>query len=338
MTDPEHIIDTPADAVVAKNTFPIVAQLGVLAFILAAVFGSLYLVGANQQIAEPTPVAPQPVLHTALSTKDPIIPKLDETMYVRAEAAYVWDIRTQRALYSKNADEVLPLASLTKLMTTLLAHELITEQTNTTVSLNAIRQEGSSGLTAGEEFTAKELQELALISSSNDAAYALAANVGELLGAQNPETQFVTGMNIRAEELGLETLHFENTTGLDLSQYKPGAVGSARDISFLMEHIVTDYPELIAPTQETTTRVYNNAGLYHDVRNTNTTVSQIPNLIGSKTGYTDLAGGNLTIAFDAGYNRPIVITVLGSTREERFTDVLRLVHAIQDSFRTKDVE
>ncbi len=78
-------------------------------------------------------------------------------------------------------------------------------------------------------------------------------------------------------------------------------------------------------------RIYNTDGEYHDAINTNDIVSRIPNLIGSKTGYTDLAGGNLTVAFDAGFDRPIIITVLGSSREERFTDVLKLVNAVQEA-------
>ena len=98
-----------------------------------------------------------------------------------------------------------------------------------------------------------------------------------------------------------------------------------------MEYIVTEYPQIVTPTQQETTRVYNTAGAYHDVENTNDIVNKIPNLIGSKTGYTDLAGGNLIIAFDAGLNRPIVITVLGSTREDRFADVLKLVDEVQKS-------
>jgi len=61
--------------------------------------------------------------------------------------------------------------------------------------------------------------------------------------------------------------------------------------------------------------------------NTNIFVDKIPNLIASKTGFTDLAGGNLVIAFNADINRPIIISVLGSTEEGRFTDVLQLIEA-----------
>jgi D-alanyl-D-alanine carboxypeptidase (penicillin-binding protein 5/6) len=195
-------------------------------------------------------------------------------------------------------------------MTALLAYELTDPQKAAVISSRALGQDGSSGLSEGEQLTIKELNKLALVASSNDAAFALGAAVGALLGDKDPTTQFVAGMNVKADELKLSSLKFKNTTGLDLSPTEPGAVGSAKDISFLMEYILKN-------------------GDYHDIENTNEILYAIPNLLGSKTGYTDLAGGNLTIAFDAGMNRPIVVTVLGSTREERFSDVLRLVHAVQ---------
>jgi D-alanyl-D-alanine carboxypeptidase (penicillin-binding protein 5/6) len=136
-------------------------------------------------------------------------------------------------------------------------------------------------------------------------------------------------MNLKAEELELNTLEFKNTTGLDLSPSEPGAIGSAKDVSYLMEYILQNYPELIESTTLGGARIYNSQGEYHDIENTNEVIYAIPNLLGSKTGYTDLAGGNLTVAFDAGMDRPIIVTVLGSTREERFSDVLRLVNAVR---------
>ncbi len=308
----------------AKNRFPILVQLGVLSFIMLGLFGVLLLPdpAPKQQIVTP-PQVQQPI------TVSDSTPQKISDVEVRAVAAYVWDVRAQRALYSKNATEALPLASITKLMTSLLAYELVEDDATAAISLSAVRQDGNSGLKAGEELTTEELREIALISSSNDAAFALGANVGALLGGQDPMAQFVRGMNIRAEELGLNTLEFKNTTGLDLSEIEPGAIGSARDVSFLMEYIITKYPEIITPTQMTSAKIFNTAGDYHEVINTNELVSDIPNMIGSKTGFTDLAGGNLTIAFDAGLNRPIIVTVLGSTRNERFTDVMKLVSEVQ---------
>lgn len=323
---PPYIIetDTPSE----KNKFPIILQLGILSVIMVGIF-STWIFQDIQTTKEPE-VAQVNTTVTETHELNTAPKKIDENIPLIAEIAYVWDVKNQRALFNKNADKVWPLASITKLMTTLLAHELIAENELVTISLPAILQEGSSGLAPGEQINVEQIRELALISSSNDAAYALAASVGSLLGEQDPASQFIQGMNIRADELGLNSLQFKSTTGLDLSETEPGAIGSARDVSFLMEYIITNYPSIISPTKQLATRVYNTDGAYHEVSNTNQLVQDIPNLIGSKTGFTDLAGGNLTIAFDAGMNRPIIITVLGSTHDGRFDDVMTLVKEVQN--------
>lgn len=324
--EPNQISESEKPSTPSK--FPVLGQLAVMSLIMFALFSGL-IFGADDP---DKPLTPTPIVTNETDRGPVVLDTISENdVQLRATAAYVWDVQAQRALFSKNAFIGLPLASITKLMTALMAHELIESNKSTSITLSSIRQEGSSGLLVGEELTTSELRELALISSSNDAAYALAASVGVLLGNDDPTAQFVRGMNIRADMLGLDTLKFWNTTGLDLSLTKPGSIGSARDVSFLMEYIIIEYPEILEPTQRTSTRVYNTDGEYHDANNTNQIVQEIPNLLGSKTGFTDLAGGNLTIAFDAGLNRPIIITVLGSTREERFTDVLALVEAVQES-------
>lgn len=305
----------------------VVLQIAVLLFILGGLF-SAYVMEKSQ-----TATVKQSVENGAAAIKknDAPIPQKLSNVEVRAKAAYVWDVQNQRALYIKNAETALPLASITKLMTALMAHELVDQNQNAIVSTRALLEEGSSGLAPGERLTYVELNKLALVSSSNDAAFALGASVGSLLGDNDPTAQFVSGMNIRADELKLSTLKFKNTTGLDLSPSEAGAVGSARDVSFLMEYILKNDAEILAPTTKSTGRAYSSSGEYHDYENTNEVIYAIPNLLGSKTGFTDLAGGNLTIAFDAGLNRPIIITVLGSTREERFSDVVRLVNAVRDN-------
>jgi len=307
--------------------FPIVSQLLVLTVILGGVFGALWF---TQSDPSDTAAATEQINRITYDSNS-IAPQKLDAVVLRADAAYVWDVAGQRALYKKNEGETLPIASITKLMTSLLAHELVTDQTTVDISRAAIAQFGSVGLIEGEVLTAEKISELALVSSSNDAAFALAASVGQLLGERDPAQQFIAGMNIRANELQLPTLSFKNTTGLDISANEPGALGSARDVSFLMEYIVVNYPELLSATIEPSVRVYNTEGAFHDANNTNAIADQIPNLLGSKTGYTDLAGGNLTVAFDLGLNRPIIITVLGSTRDARFSDVLTLVEAVQDS-------
>ncbi|MEK7462300.1 MAG: serine hydrolase [Patescibacteria group bacterium] len=316
MNDNNHIL--------GNRRVVIVFQLLLLLVILSGLFGT-FLLDKRQSanVTEAVPLNEAPLSELNKET----LAELSE-VEVRAKAAYVFDVTRKEALYSKNEESVLPLASITKLMTSLLAYELAAVDTTTELSSRAARQEGSN-LVAGEKFTLDELNRLALVSSSNSAAYELSASVGSLLGDRDPTAQFVEGMNIKAAELKLESLAFKNPTGLDISPTEPGAVGSAKDVSLLMDYILKEHPELLEATTRGGARIYNSQGEYHDVENTNEILYAVPNLIGSKTGYTDLAGGNLTIAFDAGMNRTVIITVLGSTREERFSDVLRLVRATQ---------
>jgi D-alanyl-D-alanine carboxypeptidase len=315
-------------SLLSQRRVVILLQVGVLLIILTGLFSAIFI-GPKQTASVPDTVDIKTLPTKNIGDEPP--PASISEVKVRGKAAYVWDVKGKRALYAKNEDAVLPLASITKLMTALLVYEIASLDTNTKLSTRAVAQEGGSGLTAGEEFTLKNLSRLALVSSSNDAAFALGASTGALLGDRDPALQFVEGMNIRAEELELNSLVFKNTTGLDISLNEPGAVGSAKDVSLLVEHILEEYPELLEATTLGGARIYNTQGEYHDIENTNDALYAIPNLLGSKTGYTDLAGGNLTIAFDAGMDRPIIVTVLGSTREERFTDVIRLVNAVRSN-------
>jgi D-alanyl-D-alanine carboxypeptidase (penicillin-binding protein 5/6) len=327
MTDDTYIIPVLEPTEALPRRFPVVAQLLVLGTLFLGIFGfAIFTPGLwlKDKVATlPTPIAP-----LVVATDDTkIIPALD-TVSVVARSAYVYDVRTKRALYNKDADHILPLASVTKLMTALIAHELVDGEKTVTVPKSAVLQSGTSGLAEGEQFTSQALADYAVLASSNDAAYALANAVGAMIDTTNPNQTFVQAMNLRATELGLLNLKFSNPTGLDLSPTEAGAVGTAREVSFLMEYILTNYPSILEPTTLTSTRVYNEGGAYHEAENTNPIVARIPNLLGSKTGYTDLAGGNLTIAFDAGYNRPIIVTVLGSTYDGRFSDALALIDAI----------
>ena len=210
-------------------------------------------------------------------------------------------------------------------MTALLAHELLQEHDTIVISEAAIKQDGSSGLSAGEAFDRLALSDLTLMSSSNDGAYALAYAAGGVLSTDDPANAFVQAMNIRASEIGLTGTYYLNPTGLDLTLSEGGAYGSARDMAFLMEYIITKAPTILSYTKDPERNIYSEAGVAHDTENTNYFVNDIPGLIGSKTGFTDLAGGNLVVAFEAGLNRPIIVVVLGSTRQDRFTDVMTLV-------------
>ena len=333
--DTDYMIDTVEETTqseVAVRRFPVLAQLTVLALVLAVIFSGMFIPGLlkEKNIANmPAPEAPLVTAQTNLPTIDAL-----DNISIEGKAAFVYDVKGKKALFTKGADTVLPLASITKLMTALVAHELVDDSKKITVPSSAISQSGSSGLREGEQLSVQALSDYAMLASSNDAAYALANAVGAIIDKNNPNQTFVNAMNVRAEELGFSNFTFYNPTGLDVDTNDAGAVGTAREVSFLMEYILQNYPSILEPSTFTSTRVYNEAGSYHSAENTNPIVTQIPNLLGSKTGYTDLAGGNLTIAFDAGYNRPIIITVLGSSYDGRFSDVKKLVTAVTKALET----
>jgi len=330
----EHEHEFFADvATTTPKTFPISAQLIVLSVLLLTIFG--------------TGLMPKIVAYFDKqdNTQTATIPLTDRegesewnseenssfnNIEIIGESAFVYDVRGQKVLYEKNPDARLPLASITKLMTALVAYEIVSEDTTVPISYSAILQDGNSGFTDGDRFSLSSLMELTLTSSSNDGAYAMAAAVGAMLDKGKPATTFVEAMNIRAQELGLTQTSFKNPTGLDISEREAGALGSARDVAFLMDYILKNQPDILELTTNPSVMVADEGGSTYQVNNTNNLIGNISGLIGSKTGYTTLAGGNLTIAYDASLNRPIIVVVLGSSRSGRFLDVSKLVDASRD--------
>ncbi len=335
MSDPAFIIpEEPNKQRAVHRRFPAVAQFAVLVLLLGGLLGGVVFPFFNKPTQLTPIVGYKPTTETPATavTVTEITPSRLE-----ARAVHVYDVVADRVLYSKNAEETLPLASIAKLMTALVAREIMTDNETLTVPTAATTQTSASGLSVGETLSLHELRDYAMLASSNDAAYTIAAEGGALLHEQSGTKAFVTAMNITAEELSLASMRFNNATGLDMSPTTAGAYGNARDVSLLMTYILRTYPDILAPTTMSYERIYNTAGAYHEAENTNPAINAIPNLLGSKTGYTDLAQGNLTIAFDAGYNRPIIITVLGSSFEGRFTDVERLTASVQEAFKKASI-
>ena len=251
-------------------------------------------------------------------------------IHVEAKSVYVFDIVTNKVLYEKNETAQLPLASLTKLMTALTAVELFPKDSHITVRKEFLEEEGDTGLLADESWKLKDLLDFSLMVSSNDGARSIASVVGAFdlkttdynLGRKD----FITKMNIRAQELGFLETYFINESGLDEGSLS-GGYGSTKDVAKLMQYILINRPKLLEATKYPTTTIESLNRIKHTAKNTNTDVNQIPGLLASKTGYTALAGGNLALAFDASIGRPIIVVVLGSSEKGRFTDADTLVKA-----------
>jgi serine-type D-Ala-D-Ala carboxypeptidase (penicillin-binding protein 5/6) len=259
-------------------------------------------------------------------------PDLFEDLVLETHAAYVFDVQKQKMLFGKNEEAQLPLASLTKLMTALAAYELLPESSIITISHEALGEEGDSGLLVNERWLGHDLINFMLMISSNDAAGAIAITAGSFKSTapndilKNKEA-FVGFMNAKAREIGLTQTYFTNETGLDTHTFASGSYGSARDMALLLEYILNNAGVVLESTQYPINTFVSLNDIAHDAINTNKSVDKIPGLIASKTGYTDLAGGNLLIVFDAGIQYPIIVSVLGSTQEGRFIDVEKLVEA-----------
>ena len=254
-----------------------------------------------------------------------------ENLDLKAKAIYVYDVRTNKVLFSRNADTRMALASLTKVMTAVVAMDIAPEYSTVTVTQNALNLGGNSGLRVNEKWTLKNLLDFSLTSSSNDGAKAVALALGALNQTNATDTQaendFINMMNVKADELNMKNTYYVNETGLDESTTKNGAYGTAKDMTTLFKYIIENKPQLLEATQQSTLTISSLDNIVHKVKNTDAIVADIPGIKASKTGFTDIAGGNLVVAFDPELGRPIIITVLGSTQTDRFTDVQKLVNA-----------
>lgn len=246
---------------------------------------------------------------------------------ISAKSALVFDVADQKILFQKNSDIQLPLASLTKLMTALVATNLVPKNSQVTIRKEFLTAEGDSGLFPGENWKLSDLLDFSLVTSSNDGARSVASVVGATLNNTDynlGRQDFIKQMNLEAEKIGLKQTYFVNETGLDESASQSGAYGSADDVAKLLEYMLTNKPEILEMTRYADANI-SSSSKTHDAESTNEVISKIPGLLASKTGYTALAGGNLAVAFDASIGHPVIVVVLGSTAEGRFADVINLV-------------
>ncbi len=252
-----------------------------------------------------------------------------DDLSLSAKSFFVWDTKKGEKLGGLNEEMPFPLASLTKLMTILVASELSTSETMIAIKQVDLENEGDNGLVVGEKWRLSDIIDFILLTSSNDGAQAVASVVNASDSSLSGKTErklFVDEMNKKGKQLGMTQSFFLNETGLDLNEATSGAYGSSKDITILVENILQEYPNLLEVSSYKEAEI-NSDILTHSINNTNPNVESLPNIIASKTGFTDLAGGNLMVVFDAGINHKIIVSVLGSTKEERFSDIEQLVWA-----------
>ncbi|MBL4644303.1 MAG: D-alanyl-D-alanine carboxypeptidase [Candidatus Pacebacteria bacterium] len=239
------------------------------------------------------------------------------------KAAYVFDIANNESIFGKNQESQLPLASITKVGVALLAYEHLNSTDQVTISAKAIATEGESGFIVGERWDVQNLTDFTLMTSSNDGAVALSEAIERSAG-----TDIVSLLNAQAKKLYLSQTYFVNETGLDSSTASSGTYGSAQDVGALFAYAYETSSEIFAATAVSEYLFENLDGTVYKASNTNKAIGELPGLVFGKTGFTDLAGGNLAIVVESEPGHPFVIVVLGSSVEERFEDATVLVRTI----------
>lgn len=240
------------------------------------------------------------------------------------KAKILYEANTGQIIFSQNAEQKLPMASVTKVMSLLLWAEDIAAgklslEDKVKASSYASSADGSViWLSPGEEMSAAELLEAVIVSSANDACIALAEH------SAGSEAQFVKRMNERAAKLGMTGTRFTNCVGFDDS----GHYTTARDIAIataeLMKHEV--YRGWMLTWLD-----YLRGGETQLV-NTNKLIRSYNGILGGKTGTTDNAGCCLTACAERGEMRLIAVTLGCENDNERFAVVKELLDYGFDSF------
>lgn len=250
---------------------------------------------------------------------DPILkPFAPHLSIVSAHSSIILDADSGKVLYAHNASEERQIASLTKLFTaTLIMEQVKNLDELVTIDEEAVYADGTrvgcprSGfcngerLHPGEQVTVKDLLKAALMNSANDAAIALGKHLGKT------QDGFARIMNVRARELGLVHTHFCTPSGLEPDGRESECYSSAEDVAKIAAHALA-FPLLWEIMRLDKQVIVSADGRYqHEIFNTDQLLGQLPNLIGTKTGFTPLAGYSLlAVASDQSQKHRIVAVLL----------------------------
>jgi len=248
------------------------------------------------------------ILKTAATEK-----KLD----IKAKSVILMEPNTSKILYEDNADEVLPPASITKVMSLLLVMEAMERgdfdlETVVTASEHACSMGGSQiWLEPGESMTVNDLLKAAVIVSANDATVAL----GELVAGS--EEGFVALMNEKAAELGMNNTKFINCTGLDAE----GHLTSAHDVAIMSSELIKH--EKIK--EYTTVWMDSLRDGESELVNTNKLVRFYQGTTGLKTGTTSTSGYCLSATAERNSMELVAVVMGGETTDDRFNGAKKLL-------------
>lgn len=228
-------------------------------------------------------------------------------------------------LSEKKADEVIAIASLTKLMTAIIVLENYNLDDLIQISASAIATYGNAGnLQIGEIMTIRDLLYITLIESSNDGAEALAEKMGV--------STFVYKMNEKATSLGMNNTWFINPSGLDEENlYNFSTVNDLKKmVVYILENHSLIAEILSLPEKELTSH----SGISRTIRNTNVLLKESDAYLWGKTGYTNRANGCLILIlnnFSINNNQGYVINIIAGA-DDKFGEARKLEQWLEESF------
>lgn len=236
-----------------------------------------------------------------------------------AKAAYLTEFKSGSEIFSKHAEERLPIASMCKIMTLLLCFESIDSgylafDGTVIVSENAAGMGGSQiFLEAGGEYSVKDLMKSIAVCSANDACVALAERVC------GSETAFVDSMNEKAKQLNMTNTLFSNCTGLP----KDPQYSCAKDVATMLKALLC-HEEYFSLCNVWTEQFQHPKGRTTEMTNTNKLIRFYPGCDGGKTGFTGEAGFCLAATANRGGMRLISVVIGEDSGKHRFADTSEL--------------
>jgi serine-type D-Ala-D-Ala carboxypeptidase (penicillin-binding protein 5/6) len=222
-----------------------------------------------------------------------------------ASSAYgLVDFDSGKVLASKNLSLSLPIASLTKIMTAVVALDLADPKEIITVSNKASNMEPTKVmLKVGEKVSLENLLKSMLIASANDSAEAIKEGVDQKYG----EDIFIKAMNLKAQNLGLKNTHFENSAGLD----SPDNYSSVEDLMILSHYALENYPLIVTTVSKSLEDLTSGDDKRFYLNNWNGLLGVYPGVEGIKIGNTEEAG-KTTIVLSEREGRKLLAVVLGA--------------------------
>ena len=236
---------------------------------------------------------------------------------IKAAAIYMVELKSGRVLLEKNSTRRLPPASLTKIMTALVALDAAPLQEVVKIDRRALVHPSSLKFQPGEEFLLRDLLTAMLVSSANDACEAVAWHVG------GNTDRFVAIMNERADKLGLSNTHFTNPCGFDA----PGHYSTAEDLAKLTEQALQQpfFSMMVRTLARDITTV--DGARKMSLHTTNELLVD-PDVNGVKTGYTSKAGRCLIASMFKDGHRLLLVGLNVLDRWDQATRLLQYGQAV----------